>query len=89
MSVIFNELAEIYEASTIGRKPDLPPLSLAYSDFARWQQEHLTEETLAADFAYWQANLQGSPELLELPTNRRRPPIQNHRARAARHFHQC
>jgi amino acid adenylation domain-containing protein len=79
MSIIFNEIAEIYESLATGRRPDLPLLPLRYSDFARWQQDHLTEEALAPDVAYWEANLRGSPELLELPTDRRRPAVQSHR----------
>jgi amino acid adenylation domain-containing protein len=79
MSIIFNEIAEIYESRTTGHRPDLPPLPLKYSDFARWQQDHLTEEALAADLAYWEDNLRGSPELLQLPADRQRPLVQSHR----------
>lgn len=79
MSVIFNEIAQILEKRWIGRAPDLPSLPLRYSDFAQWQQEHLTDEALATDIAYWEANLRGSPELLEVPADHRRPPVQSHR----------
>ncbi|MBL6078114.1 amino acid adenylation domain-containing protein [Belnapia sp. T18] len=79
MSIIFEEIAEFYESCATGRQLDLPSLPLQYSDFARWQQEHLTDETLAADIDYWKGNLRGSPDLLELPADHRRPAIQTHR----------
>ena len=47
MSIIFNEVAEVYESHTTGNKPDLSPLAVTYSDFARWQQDHFTEKALA------------------------------------------
>ena len=83
MSVLFDEIASIYESCIRGEMPDLAALPLCYSDFARWQHEHLTEAALAPDVAYWEQNLRGCPELLELPTDRRRPAVQSHRG--ARH----
>ena len=78
MSIIFNEVAKVYESHTTGNRPDLSPLAVTYSDFARWQQDHFTEKALAPDLAYWEANLQGSPELLEVPADHRRPSMQSH-----------
>jgi amino acid adenylation domain-containing protein len=78
MSIIFDEMAELYESLTTGCRSDLPSMAVAYSDFARWQQDHFTEEALVDDLAYWKANLQGSPDLLELPADRRRPSTQSH-----------
>ena len=78
MSIIFNEVAKVYESHTTGNRADLSPLAVTYSDFARWQQDHFTEKALAPDLAYWEANLQGSPELLEVPADHRRPSMQSH-----------
>jgi amino acid adenylation domain-containing protein len=78
MSIIFDELAELYESHTTGRRPDLPPPAMTSSDFARWQQDHFTQKSIADDLAYWEASLQGSPEVLELPADHRRPSMQSH-----------
>jgi hypothetical protein len=53
-------------------------LRLQYADFAQWQQEHLTDDALQEDFEYWQNNLQGCPDLLQLPSDRPRPTVQSH-----------
>jgi amino acid adenylation domain-containing protein len=78
MSIIFEEIAELYERRMAGRQLDLSPLPLQYTDFARWQQDHLTDEALATDIDYWETSLRGAPDLLELPTDRPRPAVQSH-----------
>jgi amino acid adenylation domain-containing protein len=78
MSIIFEEIAELYESRVTNRQPDLPALPLHYSDFARWQLDHLTDEALAADIAYWESHPRGTADLLELPTDHRRPAAQSH-----------
>ncbi|MFD5750499.1 amino acid adenylation domain-containing protein [Streptomyces sp. NPDC127033] len=63
----------------------LPPLTWQYADHAAWQREWLSGEEpaaraeLAAQSTYWTGTLAGAPPLLELPTDRPRPPEQDHR----------
>ena len=78
MSIVFDEIAEIYQSRITNQTPDLPPLTLRYADFARWQRDHLTEEALAADLAYWRTTLHDCPALLEIPTDHPRPAILSH-----------
>ena len=47
MSIIFGEIAELYESHITGSKPDLASLAATYCDFARWQQDQFTEETVS------------------------------------------
>src|SRR5262249_9013005 len=54
-----------------------------YSDFAIWQREWLLGEVLEQQLAYWKQQLSGSLPLLDLPTDRPRPPIQRYRAARA------
>jgi amino acid adenylation domain-containing protein len=74
MPVFCNDLAELYDAHRTKRPPRLPELPLRYRDFALWQRERLGGERLATEIAYWQAQLAGAPMVLQLPTDRPRPP---------------
>ena len=57
----------------------LPPLAASYSDFARWQEKTIAGDRLAALTAYWAAQLEGLPPLLELPIEFPRPSLQTYR----------
>ncbi|VEP15782.1 conserved hypothetical protein [Hyella patelloides LEGE 07179] len=54
----------------------LPELPIQYADFAVWQRQYLQGEIKNTQFNYWKQQLQGIPPLLELPTDRPRPPVQ-------------
>jgi amino acid adenylation domain-containing protein len=73
VGVLMNELKILYEGSP------LSPLLIQYADFAYWQREWLTGEVLAAETDYWKTALADLPPLLELPTDRPRPPSQSYR----------
>jgi ubiquinone/menaquinone biosynthesis C-methylase UbiE/acyl carrier protein len=75
---VFNqEIAALYRAFHEGANDDpLPALPVQYADFALWQRELLSEEALAAELAYWNRQLAGIPERLDLPTSRPRPSLQ-------------
>ncbi|GAB2934280.1 hypothetical protein GCM10027280_22590 [Micromonospora polyrhachis] len=78
MSVLTHELGARYTANRDGRPDPLPPLPLQYADYAAWQRQWLTGDTLARQETYWRQTLTGAPTLLELPTDRPRPPEQDH-----------
>jgi amino acid adenylation domain-containing protein len=78
LSIFFDEIAEIYRSRVINQVPDLRQLRLRSADYARWQQDHLTEAALEKDLAYWQATLHESPVLLEIPTDHVRPANLSH-----------
>ena len=79
MGVLLQELAAFYAAGASGRSAVLPPLPLQYADFAAWQRRRLAEGAFDADLAFWRQELEGSPESLELPTDRPRPAAQSPR----------
>ncbi len=80
MGVLVREASELYAARLEGRAPVLPDLPVQYADFAVWQRAWLSGDALEAQLAYWRARLAGAPPLLELPTDRPRPPVQGPRA---------
>jgi amino acid adenylation domain-containing protein len=77
MGVLFRELTALYEAFSRGKSSPLPPLPIQYADFAVWQRSHLRGRRLEELLAYWRSRLAGAPPLLELPTDRPRPLVQN------------
>jgi amino acid adenylation domain-containing protein len=63
IGVLLRELTELYVASSAGRPAILPPLAIAYADFAAWQRERLQGERLAAEVEHWRTRLAGLPPL--------------------------
>jgi len=79
MGVLLRELTALYTAFAEGRPSPLPELAVQYADFAVWQREQLRGPALERQVAWWRERLQGAPALLELPTDRPRPPVQSYR----------
>ena len=79
VGVFVRELAALYEAYIAGRPSPLPELPIQYTDFAAWQRSWLQGERLEEQLSYWRAQLADAPPLLELPTDKSRPPIQSYR----------
>jgi amino acid adenylation domain-containing protein len=75
MGVLFGELSALYAAYREGRPSPLPQLPVQYADYAVWQRRHLSGETVERQLAYWRERLADAPALLELPTDRPRPPV--------------
>ncbi len=78
--VLHRETSRLYAAALRDEPSPLPPLPVQYADFAAWQRGWLRGETLERQVAYWRERLAGAPALLDLPTDRPRPPVQTHRA---------
>ncbi|NEP10410.1 MAG: amino acid adenylation domain-containing protein [Symploca sp. SIO2C1] len=79
MGVFYHELEVLYRAYVLGQPSPLPELSIQYADFACWQRQCLTAQTLAPQVDYWQQQLAGVPPLLKLPTDYPRPQVQTSR----------
>ncbi len=76
IGVLMQELATCYTAYSSGQPAHLPPLSIQYADYTIWQQQLLQSGDLSPHLAYWREQLRGAPAVLELPTDRPRPPVQ-------------
>ncbi len=79
--VFVKELAALYEAFSSGAPSPLPDLPLQYADFAVWQRQWLQGETLDKLLSYWKQKLSGSLSVLDLPSDRPRPPVQTTRGK--------
>ncbi|MXP19851.1 amino acid adenylation domain-containing protein [Gordonia sp. HNM0687] len=72
------DLAVAYRNRRLGEQPGWQPLPVTYRDYTRWHHVLMGSEsdpasTIARQLAYWQHQLDGLPERLELPTDRPRP----------------
>ena len=74
--IIIREVATLYEAFSQGRVSPLPELAVQYADFAVWQREWLTGETLDEQVDYWREQLGGELPVLQLPLDSTRPAAQ-------------
>jgi amino acid adenylation domain-containing protein len=79
MGLLSRELTVLYEAFTTGAPAGLPELPIQYADYALWQRERLRGERLERELAYWRKQLQGAPAVIDLPTDRPRPPVRSSR----------
>ncbi|HEX8319063.1 amino acid adenylation domain-containing protein [Longimicrobium sp.] len=77
MGVFTRELSTLYAAFRNGEPDLLPALPIQYADYAVWQRRWVDGEVLKGQAEYWKKMLAGAPALLELPTDRPRPPRQD------------
>ena len=67
MSLLFKELTAVYNSRVAGEEPiDLPELPIQYADYALWQQDWLSGETLDKQLAFWLEQLAEAPTTLDL-----------------------
>ncbi|HEV3050065.1 MAG TPA: amino acid adenylation domain-containing protein, partial [Longimicrobium sp.] len=79
LGVLLEELSTLYAAFSRGEPSPLPEPALQYADYAVWQRERLSGAALERQVEFWRRTLDGAPALLELPTDRPRPPVESHR----------
>ncbi|MCP4549380.1 MAG: amino acid adenylation domain-containing protein [bacterium] len=78
MGTFIREMVALYQAFLTGESALFPGLPVQYADFAVWQREWLQGEVLETQFSYWKERLSDAPTVLELPTDRPRPPVQTY-----------
>ncbi len=83
MIVMLRELTLVYEvartddANDAMSVPAMPSLPIQYADFAHWQHTRMSGERIESQMDYWRSALTGAPAVLDLPTDRPRPAIQD------------
>jgi Condensation domain/AMP-binding enzyme/Phosphopantetheine attachment site/AMP-binding enzyme C-terminal domain len=82
LGVFMRELRDLYEAYSQGRDNPLPDLPLQFADFALWQTQDAMAGAQDEDLAFWEKQLAGIPEELEIPRDRPRPPLQTYAGNA-------
>ena len=77
--LLLDELRVIYQGQIHQFESLLPTLEFSYLDYVRWQSEILASSEGEKLWHYWQQQLAGELPMLNLPTDRPRPPIQTYR----------
>ena len=77
IAVLMREWTALYLAEVERREISLPELSLRYVDYAARQRATIGSDANQQSLQYWRVHLNGLPPLLDLPTDRPRPPVQS------------
>jgi amino acid adenylation domain-containing protein len=75
--VAFRDVGALYDSFSHGRPPALPEIPVQYADFAVWQRKYMDSDALSSSLSFWIRRLEGAPPLLDLPSDRPRPPVQS------------
>lgn len=79
MGIFFKELTVLYQAFSKGKPSPFPEIPIQYADFSLWQRQWLQGDVLESQLAYWREKLGKEQTVLELATDRTRPPVQTFR----------
>ena len=70
LGVLVGELTALYDAFSAGQQTPLAPLSIQYSDFARWQRQWRSYPEIVAQLAYWREQLDDPLPVMKLAPDR-------------------
>ena len=76
--LLMSDFLSLYPAIKAGKPATLPPAKWQYQDFVSWQNKLLASPEGDRLWLYWQENLSGELPILNLPTDRPRPPVQSY-----------
>jgi amino acid adenylation domain-containing protein len=77
--ILLHELGVLYTAALHGTPAILPLQKWQYTDFVHWQADMLQSSEGERLWAYWRQQLAGELPVMQLPTDRPRPPVQTYR----------
>lgn len=77
--ILYPELVACYNALLAGEAPRLPEIPVQFADFAYWQRQHMHDEKIARQLAYWREQLADPAAPVQLPTDFPRQPERTYR----------
>jgi amino acid adenylation domain-containing protein len=83
MGIFWQQLGQVYNALCAHKPNPLSPLQIQYADYAVWQREWLSGDTIVQQLDYWKQQLTNVNPILELPTDYPRPAIQTYAGKVA------
>ncbi|MCP4402295.1 MAG: AMP-binding protein, partial [bacterium] len=78
LETLIEELGVLYVSEKSGVLAPLPPLTSRYVDYIRWEAQMLASSEGKRHWTYLQKQLAGELPVLNLPTDRPRPPVQTY-----------
>ncbi len=82
IGILMHELSDLYNALAKGdEKYSLFPLKIQYKDYAVFEQTLLDSPQYLREREYWRKILSGSIPVLDLPSDRVRPPIKTYQGK--------
>ncbi|WDE09241.1 non-ribosomal peptide synthetase [Thalassomonas viridans] len=76
-TVLKRDFAAFYQHFTLGQA--LPePLTVQFADYAAWQQSRQYQHKVREHLAYWRTQLDGLPQVHDLPLDSQRPALQTY-----------
>ena len=85
MGILVDEFMQLYGAFSKNESDFLEPLPIQYADYAKWQQERLSDESANEQLYYWKRQLDGIPAVHSLQLDYPRPEMQSFEG-AVHHF---
>nr|WP_217997255.1 non-ribosomal peptide synthetase [Gordonia paraffinivorans] len=84
MRPLIGDIVAAYLARAAGSAPRFDPLDVQFADYALWQRRALGSpddpaSVVGQQLDYWQHQLAGAPNVLDLPMDRPRPQVATHR----------
>ena len=79
MGVLQQEMTLLYAAYLQGQESPLKEMPLQYAEYTLWQVHWLKWDVFVRQMEYWTKQLAGMPEFLDLPVDKPRPAIPQHR----------
>ncbi|MFJ7083899.1 amino acid adenylation domain-containing protein [Streptomyces griseus] len=84
LAPLMDDLATAYAARSEGRAPEREPLPVQYADYTLWQHDVLgsaddPDAAVSRGLAHWREALDGLPAVTDLPLDRPRPAVPDHR----------
>lgn len=76
MNILIREISTLRAVPQQDQRSPLPNLPVQYADFAQWQRQWLQGDVLEKQLSYWRQQLKDAPDVLALPTDHPRQPIQ-------------
>jgi amino acid adenylation domain-containing protein len=86
LGILWREVASAYQACLEGRTPSSPPMPIQYWDYATWQRQPSRLAAIELDLSFWKEKLREAPEVLDLPMDRPRPPVNSYRGEKRQFF---
>lgn len=84
ISLLVNELSQLYNQIVAGKSDSLPRLDYRYVDYANWQLQLNESKHFEQDLLYWTQTLKGAAQQHNLPLDKPRPIKQSYRGKSVK-----